>query len=816
MKKISEILVKRRYVILCCMLIFTAISVFLIGKVNVVSDMTKYLPDDSAMKQGMDIMEEQFPDIETEQTLRVMADDLNAAEKAELLKTLEGIKNVSSVDYDADSEDYNKDNHTLYILNTKYAYESKEFEEITDTITDMETDWKLCYDTGNTGIDAAIPPALMLLAFVILMAVLFFMCNSWVEPFLFLATIGIAIVINMGTNAFLSGVSEITYSIASVLQLVLSMDYSIILMNRYRQELKKTTDKEQAMAAAVKNAFSSVTSSSLTTIVGLLALVFMNFKIGADMGIVLAKGVFISLVCTLTVLPALILLFDGAIRKTEKKVLPLPMNAVSKFSFRGRSIISGLFVVAFVALYFMKGNTTITYSMTSPSEIDAVFPKTNMLVVVYENDDEKKIQQIAETLETEADVKSVSAYATTLGKQYHASELKKMLTESGMAENVSFDESTLQMIYYLHFKGNDNPKMTLAQFFGFLQEFLAQHEEYSSQMDEQTMAGLQSFSAMLENPAYANQELSASELSQMLGNQTSMLDENTIKLMYQLYFSENAYDNSWTMSMEELLAQLKEMVSDETYASLLPESFADTIETAESKLKEGKEQLVGKQYSRMIVTTTLPEESEATDAFLADISESLKNNLTKESYVIGNSAMEYEMSQTFHSELNKISMITMAAIFVVILFTFRSAVIPVILVLVIEGAVYATMVVMGVLGEGMYYLALLIVQSILMGATIDYGILFSNYYRENRKTLEPKEALTAAYNGSIHTIMTSGLIMVLVTFILGYAYADPAIGQICHILSAGVLIAIILILFVLPGILCALDRFTCGVKKEKK
>ncbi len=745
MEKLSEFLVKKRRFIFCCMLVFTVISVFLMNHVNIVTDMTTYLPDNSAMKQGMDIMNSEFPDAKTEQTIRVMADGLSAEQKEELFNTLQKIENVSSVDYDAESADYNKDSYTLYILNTSYAYDSAEVSAITDTIESMASDWNLVYDTGEIA-QQSVPPMLIVLALAILMAILFFMCNSWVEPFLFLATIAIAIVINMGTNAFLSGVSETTYSIAAILQLVLSMDYSIILMNRYRQELKKSEtvnakaikgeitnsesiSKEQAMTAAIKNAFSSVASSSLTTIVGLLALIFMDFKIGADMGIVLAKGVLISLICILTVLPALILTFDKAIQKTAKKVLPLPMDGISRFSFRGKYGITGFFAVLFVVLYLLKGNTLITYSMTEQTDVDKVFPKTNTLVVVYENKDEDAIAALAPELENDPCVKSVMTYSTTLGKEYTASELVTMLQASGF--------------------------------------------------------------------------------------QSSLLNENTVSILYQQYFGKDNYDASCSMTMEQLFDEAEKLVANKAYAALIPASISDSLTDFKKQLEEGKAQMVGADYSRMILMTRLDEESDETTQFLSDLSAKL-DGFSGKSYVIGSSAMEYEMAQTFDGELNKISLITMLAIFIVVLATFRSVAVPVILVLVIQGAVYATMVIMGIAGGGMYYLALLIVQSILMGATIDYGILFSNYYRENRKTQAPDKALTAAYNGSIHTIMTSGLIMVLVTFILGFAFGDPATGQICHIISAGVLCAIILVLFVLPGILCTLDKFTSGIKANKK
>lgn len=178
--------------------------------------------------------------------------------------------------------------------------------------------------------------------------------------------------------------------------------------------------------------------------------------------------------------------------------------------------------------------------------------------------------------------------------------------------------------------------------------------------------------------------------------------------------------------------------------------------------------------------------------------------------------MQYEMSLSFQQELNKISLITAIAILLVVLIAFRSPAVPVILVLLIQSAVYAVMVLMTtVFGSKMYYLALLVVQSILMGATIDYGVLFTNYYREKRKEMDIPESLRTAYESSIHTILTSGMIMVFATWILGYAFEDPSVGQICHLIALGVITALILIIFILPGVIAAFDKFTCGIRENR-
>lgn len=237
---------------------------------------------------------------------------------------------------------------------------------------------------------------------------------------------------------------------------------------------------------------------------------------------------------------------------------------------------------------------------------------------------------------------------------------------------------------------------------------------------------------------------------------------------------------------------------------MLDGPFREEIDSMETELDESAAQLRGERYSLLMLNTTLPEESQEATAFFGDLIAQCSGRLQGDYYLIGNSAMSYEMEQSFAGEMLLITLLTAAAIFLVVAVTFRSLLIPAILVLLVQCGVYLTVTLIGLQGYSIYYLALLIVQCILMGATIDYSILFTNYYLESRRAMGAKEALAAAYNGSIHTILTSGLIMVLVTGAVGYLFSDPTIEQICQTISIGALCATLLILFVLPGLLAAL------------
>ena len=323
LKKFASFVVEHRNIILIVMIIIAAVNAVLMLQVDINMDMTKYLPDSSDMKQGMDIMNEEFPDNMTSQTIRVMFTDLKDDEKAIVKEKLENISFVDEVTYDADSPDYNKDNHTLYIINTSVEYKTPSMKKIEYALDNDFKDYNLVWKNDDVG-TPEIPQGLLLLAIGIMLAILFVMCGSWIEPILFLIGIGFAVVINKGTNIFQGTVSYTTESIAAILQLVLSMDYSIILINRYKQEREKCSDIKEAMKTAICNAFPSITSSGLTTVAGLLVLVSMSFKIGKDVGIVLAKGVALSMFAVLVIMPGIFIICDKLIKKTAKKEPHLP------------------------------------------------------------------------------------------------------------------------------------------------------------------------------------------------------------------------------------------------------------------------------------------------------------------------------------------------------------------------------------------------------------------------------------------------------------------------------------------------------------
>ena len=730
-KRIAGILVDRRRIIFLLMMVLALVCAVLIPRVRVNTDMTRYLPDSSAMKQGVDIMAKEFPDMSVPNTVRVMFHGLPEEEKASVLEQLKETPHAEAVSYQPDDPRYEKDGYTLYILEFSVGFFSDEMGEAESYIkSHFSEQYEMTYCLDKTN-QQGVPVWIFALALALLLVILILFSASWLEPFLFLFSMGIAVLINMGSNILMPYVSEITWSIGAILQLALSIDYSVILMSRYRQELQEGADPENAMKAALEKAFSSIAGSAFTTIVGFLVLVFMSFKIGLDMGLVMAKGVFLSMFCILTVLPFLVLSLDALIRKTGKRILSLKMNAVSRFSWRFRRAVTVFFVLFFAAVFILKGSTRIAFTLIAPNEIDPVFPKENQIVVLYENADEDAVGAMIPQIEAEDGVNSVLAWPNTLGKAFTAQELAEMASAMGMDIGFEISPEMIETVYALYFGSGS-----------------AQNPDTSQE-----------------------QRLTIQELVQYI---SGALSGNII------------------------------------LRSLLPDEIKQSVKDAPEFLDKAAKQLKGPEHSLMLVSTSLPAESDQTSALLAHLKSLCAENLSGSWYLIGNSPMADEMVKTFSGELNFLTLLTAAAIFLVVLVTFRSLAVPAILVLLIQSAVYTTMVIINLQGMTIYYLALLIVQSILMGATIDYAILFTNYYREMRRKKKPAEALTEACNRSVHTIMTSGCIVISVTAIVGYAFSDPAVRQIVHTISKGAACAVILILFVLPSLLAALDRFAAG------
>ena len=388
-------------------------------------------------------------------------------------------------------------------------------------------------------------------------------------------------------------------------------------------------------------------------------------------------------------------------------------------------------------------------------------------------------------------------------KKYSSAELGNLL---GM------NTSNLNLLYGLYNVKyvNTNQTISLKDFISFLLNDVMKNPDYSSNFDNDTSSKLNTINGIINN-SLNNTKYTKDEIFLILSNLAESLDKNMIDLLYVYYGSTNEYDENWTLTVEQFVHFLDEdILKDSRFDDFIEADMRQKIMDAKEKVKDAKELLIGKEHSRIVINTKLSKESEETSKFIKGIKDDLGDKVS-EIYVIGDSPMAYEMSQTFQSELDFITVLTMIAIFVVVALTFKSVVVPLILVILIQCAVYTTMGTLSFSGEGVYFIALLIVQSILMGATIDYAILYTTYYIEHRKTMSIKDAIINSYNKSINTILISSSILIIATFIIG-TFTSGIISQICKTLSQGTLCAALLILILLPAILGACDKLI--VKKK--
>ena len=324
MKKLANVLVKYRLIFFIVSVALAIFCAFLIPKVTINKDQSKYLAKDSNMAQGYEIINKEFPAVVMGDSFQIVFENLTPTQKQTIHKELAEFDGVESVDYDIDSVEYNSKTMSMYLVHTKYAADNEKVSNIIREIHDEYEDSYTLY-SYYTGAQLDVLDKLTPMAITIGIIILLLMCKSLFEPFLLLISIGVAILINMGTNVIFESVSDMTFSIAAIFQLVLSIDYSIMLLHRYQQEfeLLGRRNKTKAMRNAVMGAFKSVSSSSFTTIIGLLVLLLMSFTIGRDIGLVISKGVFLSFVCVFTVMPSLILWFDEVVNKCDKDVLKM-------------------------------------------------------------------------------------------------------------------------------------------------------------------------------------------------------------------------------------------------------------------------------------------------------------------------------------------------------------------------------------------------------------------------------------------------------------------------------------------------------------
>ena len=430
MMKIATFIVNKRKAFLVFFGLAAVFCVMSISKVNVNDDLTEYLPDTTETRMGLDIMEEEFT---TFGSARILVANVTYDKAKELAEHMEEIKGISSVGfydpedeaYDDDRlEEYYKDCSALFTL----AFEEEEDTELSQKAIAEVREYLADYDTYvYTTVDKDDSASLqedmkviLVIAVLIIIAVLFFTSTTYMEIVIFMLTFGMAAILSKGTNFLFGTVSFISNAVDIVLQLALAIDYAIILFHRFMEE-KEHLHTKQALIVALSKAIPEISSSSLTTMAGMIALMLMQFGIGRDLGSVLTKAIILSMVSVFCFMPALIMMFSKAIDRTRHKSFVPKISIWGKIVVKTRYILLPVFLAVVVAgcifsnrcHYIYDVNSVVSEKqneyIASKNRINETFDTTNVMAIVVPKGDYEREAAIVADLENVEEVDTITA-----------------------------------------------------------------------------------------------------------------------------------------------------------------------------------------------------------------------------------------------------------------------------------------------------------------------------------------------------------------------------------------------------------------------
>ena len=753
-EKLATFIVDKRNLIFflyACALIF---CLFSRRWVRVCNDITEYLPDTTETRQGLTLMEEEFT---TFATARVMVSHVTYEMAEDLAEQMEQIEGVSSAvfgssdvgaDTEEDSEPETPEDIAEYFKGAdaliSVTFEGEEEDEVSlaalSSIRDLLAPYDFYIDSAVGNSQAASLAnemgIILAVAAVIIVLVLLLTSRSYAEIPVLLLTFVAAAVLNLGTNFIFGEISFVSNSVTVVLQLALAIDYAIIMLHRFLEEREYAGDRE-ACIAAVSASIPSISASSLTTISGLAAMMFMQFQIGFDMGIVLIKAILFSMLSVFTLMPGLLMLFSKAMEKTRHRSFIPKIDRWGKLTLKLRYVGAPLFVVAVVAGFLLSNQCPYVYGY---SQIETA----------RQNETQIAERRVNETFGTQ------NIMALLVPKGDYASE-KALLDRL---------ESYDQVDYAM---GLANVEVTD----GYTLTDSLTPRQFSEMTD------LDYDLVCLLYTAYAAE---GEEYGRIVGG----LNDYAVPLMDMFFF---AYDKA-----------------EEGYVNLDEEQQAD-LDDLYVQLSDAQEQLLGDTYTRMLISLDLPEEGEETFAFLQTIHQEAERYYDADHvYLVGDSTSDYNLSVSFARDNVMISVLSVVFVIIVLLFTFQSVGLPLLLILVIQGSIWINFSFPGITRQPIFFMSYLVVTSIQMGANIDYAIVISSWYNELKGNMSRREAIIQALDLSFPTVLTSGSILSAAGFLIGRITTEPAIVGIGVCLCRGTLISMFLVMFILPQILFLGDQ----------
>lgn len=679
MRNFYTLVVRRRWIIIAAFILAAAVCLFLNQLVAVNYDMTDYLPPDSPSTIALDVMQQEFdggiPDA------RVMVRNVTipqALAYKEALKQVDGVLEVmwldDAVDITLPLEILDEETVDAYYqegaaLFTVTIDEDKRLQAVADIRTLIGDENAMTGSAVSTAIatTSTVSEIAKIAAFVVLfvLVVLLITTKSWLEPLVVLGGLGVAIAINGGTNLIFGEISFVTNAAGNILQLAVSLDYSVFLLHRFEECREEQPDLETAMVDALCKSTGSILSSGLTTVIGFLALVLMRFQIGPDLGLALAKGVALSLITVFVFMPALILAFHRLLDKTRHRTILPNFSKFGRVVRRVMLPMTAIFAIVIVPSYLASTANSYYYGaghMFGPdtqlgadtASIEDAFGKSDTYVLLVPNDSTARQKALSDELHTIPEIKSIVSYVDMAGAE-------------------------IPMDY---------------------------------------------------------------------------LDPDTLS------------------------------------------------------------QLVSEHYSRMVLTVEADYEGEDTFRLVSEIRAVAESHYPGQWHLAGEGVSTYDLMNTVTRDMVKVNLVAILAVFAVLLALLRSAVLPVILVLSIETAIWLNLSLPYFTDSYVFYIAYLIISSIQLGATVDYAILLSDRYREFRQTMDKNQAVVETVSAVTVSILTSGSVLSVAGFLLGAISSNGLLAQLGTFLGVGAICSLVIVLFVLPGLLYLFDKLFLPKKKR--
>ena len=681
MTKLYRHIVNHQKLIIAVYLILFAVCAVCRQFVAVNYDMNDYLPPESASTVALDRMEQEYDG--GIPNARVMVRGVSVSEALEYKEKLLAVDGVTDVTWlddvasvtvpletlDADTvESYYKDGNALFSVTID---EDKRIDAVSAIREIIGEDNAMTGSAVSTAVATTSTVseistiAVIAVAFVLLVLIL--TTTSFAEPFLVLAGLGVAVIINAGSNLMFGEISFVTNAAGNILQLAVSLDYSVFLLHRFAECRQTTADPKEAMVQALTMSTTSILSSGLTTVIGFLALCLMQFQIGPDLGLALAKGVALSLITVFTFMPALILRAYRLIDKTQHRSLMPSFEGFGKFVSHVMMPMVIVFAILIVPCYLASNANRFYYGASH------IFGSATQLGA-----DTEKIED-------------------TFGKQ-------------------------------------------------------------------------DTYVLMVPKDSTATQ----AELSEALHK----------------------------------IPQVKSILSYvDTVGETIPEQYLDSGTLAK---------LNSEHYTRMVLTLDAAYEGEGTFSLVETVLDTAEAYYPGTWYLAGEGVSTYDLMDTVTADMVKVNLVAIGAVFLVLLLTMKSLIVPVILVLSIETAIWINLSIPYFTDQVIFYIAYLIISSIQLGATVDYAILFTDRYKEMRQTYAKKQAVVQTISAVSVSVLTSASVLTVVGFLLGIFSTHGLLSQLGYFLGKGTLCSLAIVLFVLPGLLYLFDRLIVKTKRSKE